>query len=95
LSLEDASRIEIYHSLPEIVDPEIIDETIWTIEFTIPFAMFEKYVGPLKPVVGQTWRGNLYKCADGSSHPHWATWAPIDELNFHLPHCFGYLNFMK
>ena len=95
LSFEDASRIRIYHSLPEVVDPEITDETIWIIELTIPFAIFEKYVGPLTPVIGQTWRGNLYKCADDSSHPHWAAWSPVDQLNFHLPHCFGYLNFMK
>ena len=95
LSRDDAVRIKIYHSLPEVVDREIVDETIWYIEFTIPFAILEQYVGSLTPVVGQAWRGNLYKCADDSSHPHWAAWAPVDELNFHLPHCFGYLNFIK
>ena len=95
MSLEDAGRIEIYHSLPEMVDREIVDETIWYVEFSIPFAILEKYVGPLTPVYGQIWRGNLYKCADESSHPHWAAWAPVDGLNFHLPRCFGYLNFIK
>ena len=95
LNLEDASQIKIYHSLPGVIAREMVKETIWYIEFTIPFAIFEKYVGSLTPIVGQTWRGNLYKCADDSSHPHWAAWAPVDELNFHLPHCFGYLNFIK
>jgi hypothetical protein len=94
LSIEDANRIKIYHSLPQLIDQEIADDTVWFIEFTVPFSLFEKYVGPITPVVGQTWRGNFHKCADDSSHPHWASWAPVDELNFHLPRCFGYLNFM-
>ena len=42
----------------------------------------------------QAWRGNLYKCGDRTSHPHWAAWSPVDELNFHLPRCFGTLRFV-
>ena len=93
LSVADVEGIQIYHSLPDVVDPETTDKTTWFIEFFIPYTVFEKYVGPLAPVAGQTWRGNFYKCADESSHPHWAAWAPVDELNFHLPRCFGYLRF--
>ncbi|MCD6337129.1 MAG: hypothetical protein J7M01_02720, partial [Candidatus Marinimicrobia bacterium] len=33
--------------------------------------------------------GNLYKCGDKTSHPHWASWSPIDKLNFHQPKHFG------
>jgi len=95
LSRDDARQIKIFHSLPAMIDPEIVEETIWFVEFTIPFTLFEKYVGSIMPVAGQVWRGNFYKCADDSSHPHWAAWAPVDELNFHLPRCFGYLNFLR
>lgn len=95
LSLEDARQIQIFHSLPEVIDPEIPDETLWFVEFCIPYTLFEKYVGPTAPVAGQTWRANFYKCADESSHPHWAAWAPVDEMNFHLPRCFGHLHFLK
>lgn len=93
LSIADVEGMQIYHSLPEVVEPETIGQTTWFIEFFIPFKVLEKYVGPLVPVVGQTWRGNFYKCADESSHPHWASWAPVDALNFHLPQCFGFLRF--
>ena len=93
LSPEDARQLQIFHSLPEAIDPEITDETLWFVEFYIPFTLFEKYVGLTLPVAGQIWRANFYKCADESSHPHWAAWAPVDELNFHLPRCFGHLHF--
>ena len=95
LSSEDARQIQIFHSLPEVIDPEITDESLWFVEFYIPYTLFEKYVGPIAPVAGQTWRANFYKCADESSHPHWAAWAPVDEMNFHLPRCFGQLHFRK
>ena len=37
---------------------------------------------------------NFFKCADDSSHPHWASWAPIGEaLNFHQPQYFAPLRF--
>jgi hypothetical protein len=43
---------------------------------------------------GQTWRANLYKCADLSSHPHWGAWAEIGErLDFHQPSRFGEIAF--
>ena len=80
-------------SLPRVVEPEIEKPVTWTLAFFIPFALFEHYVGSLGKVGGQTWRGNFYKCADESSHPHWAAWSPVDELNFHLPRCFGEINF--
>lgn len=90
---EDGKQVARYHSMPQIVEPEIIVPTEWILEFFIPFALLEKYVGPLGRVCGQQWRANFYKCADETSHPHWASWAPIDELNFHLPRCFGTIRF--
>lgn len=89
---DEAKAIRISHSLSGRVFPEIKEETVWRISYAIPFTLFEKYVGPLGNIAGQKWRANLYKCADDSSHPHWATWAPIgEELNFHLPQFFGVL----
>jgi hypothetical protein len=52
----------------------------------------EPYCGEVRPVVGQRWRVNAFKCGDETSHPHWASWAPIGEaLNFHQPEYFGWL----
>jgi hypothetical protein len=88
------SQVRIYHSLPYIVYPEITDPVEWFLEFHIPIAVLETYVGPLGDPRGQQWRANFNKCADESSHPHWAAWASIgEELNLHQPDKFGVLRF--
>jgi hypothetical protein len=93
LTEQDVRPVRIFHSLPGVVDPERQRETLWQIEFFIPFALLKTYAGTLNLDDGACWRGNFYKCADESSHPHWAAWSPVDELNFHLPRCFGVLRF--
>jgi hypothetical protein len=85
--------IQTRSSLPRRIDPEITTPVLWTLRFFIPFALFEHYLGPLGAPSGQVWRGNFYKCANESSHPHWASWSPVDELNFHRPTCFGTIRF--
>jgi hypothetical protein len=89
----DGNQVAIYHSMPQMVEPEIAVPTEWLLEFFIPFALLEKYVGVIGHVHNQEWRANFYKCADDTSHPHWASWSPVDELNFHLPDCFGAIRF--
>lgn len=86
--------VSIFHSLPRVVEPEIAEPAEWMIESSIPLHLFEAYVGPLGKLGGQVWRGNLYKCADESSHPHWASWAPLGaQLNFHQPRYFAAFRF--
>jgi hypothetical protein len=93
LSPEEGALVSVYHSLQGPIEPETDTPVCWAIQFRIPFALFERSTGPVGNPRGATWRGNFYKCADKSSHPHWASWAPVDELNFHLPRCFGELRF--
>lgn len=85
--------IQVHTSLPRLVDPEIAGPLTWDLQFYIPFAVFEPCIGPLVSLAGATWRGNFFKCADECSHPHWASWSPVDQLNFHLPRCFGEIRF--
>ncbi len=68
----------------------------WRVDFFIPFSLFGAAIPHfVPPQRGDEWRGNFYKCADDSSHPHWASWAPIgEELNFHVPSYFGRLLFL-
>lgn len=87
-------RVGIYHSLPAVVDPELTQPTQWSLEFAVPFALLEGYGCDVPLGPGATWHANFYKCGDATSHPHWAAWSPVDELNFHLPRCFGKLEFM-
>ena len=93
LPWEIGRLIQTRASLPRVVDPEITEPVTWTLQFFIPFALFENYIGSPCEVSRQTWRGNFYKCADDSSHPQWGSWSPVDELNFHLPRCFKTLQF--
>jgi cellulose/xylan binding protein with CBM9 domain len=91
---ELSSIIHIYHSLPDFVFPEIAEPTEWFIEYSVPLSVFEAWVGPLGGLSGQEWRANFYKCAEETSHPHWATWAPIGEvLDFHQPQYFAPIQF--
>ncbi|HEY3418290.1 MAG TPA: carbohydrate-binding family 9-like protein [Armatimonadota bacterium] len=93
LTPEDGAAVGIYHSMPAIVDPEITEPTVWFNQLHIPFSLLEKYTGPLGSPAGQVWRANLYKCADATSHPHWATWAPIEGASFHQVPYFAPLRF--
>ena len=91
----DIQQIEIAHSLPQIIDPEIAEPTTWTIEYKIPISLLQKYSNVTKPKPGITWRGNFYKCGDKTSNIHYLTWALVDNKNpdFHLPQFFGELKF--
>ena len=92
---EDGATILVAHSLPRIIDPEISDPTVWTLEYQIPFTLFEKYFEAASPSPGTVWRGNFYKCGDDTSHPHWGAWAPVGgpAPNFHQPAYFQPLVF--
>ena len=93
LTDDDGRQVRMFHSMPTIVEPEIAEKKTWSLEFAIPLAMLARYTGPLADPAGQVWNANLYKCGDQTSHPHWASWNPVDELNFHLPRCFGQIRF--
>ncbi len=87
------AMVRVHHSLPGTVPVEITDPVVWTLEYFVPDALLERYVGPLEPPGARRWRGNFYKCADDTSHPHWGSWAPIEQLNFHQPDYFAPLTF--
>ncbi|MBL8849481.1 MAG: carbohydrate-binding family 9-like protein [Planctomycetaceae bacterium] len=97
LSEDDLSQIEVTHSLPRIIDPEITEATEWTVAYRLPIETFRKYFpAPLvQPAPGVAWRANFYKCADDTSHPHWLTWSPVrfERPDFHRPQSFGVLEF--
>ena len=93
LTEEEIAGIRIYHSLPDRVEPEIPEETRYEVGFFLPFELFEKIQHAPIPVSGTVWRGNVYKCGDQTSHPHWASWRPVRRVNFHEPDCFDILEF--
>ncbi|MDO6436206.1 carbohydrate-binding family 9-like protein [Cyclobacterium sp. 1_MG-2023] len=95
LGKEDIDQIEIAHSLPEVVDPEITEPTTWTIEYRIPISMLEKHSKVTHPKRGTIWKANFYKTGSRTSNPNFLTWSFVDnpKPNFHLPQFFGTLKF--
>ena len=92
LTGKDAAGIVCASTLPRKTDPEITDDLTWELGFFLPFTVFER-LGFAAPESQSIWRGNFFKCGDKTSHPHWASWNPVDELNFHLPRCFSEIIF--
>jgi hypothetical protein len=95
LTDDEIKQIEIAHSLPEIIDPEINEPVTWTLEYKIPLSLLEKYSKVTHPAKGVEWRANFYKIAENSTNPHYITWSKIENQkpNFHLPQFFGSLKF--
>ena len=86
---EHAALMEVHGSMPKIVEPEISEPRTWFVQFRIPMAAIEPYIGPVGSLNGRKWRGNFYQCSDKCSHPRWTTWNPIPETNYHMPEYFG------
>ncbi len=82
-------NIFVESSVKSLIKNEIDKPLKWNLSFFIPFKLIEEYVGKLEDK--KKWFGNFYKCADNSSHPHWGSWNPVSELNFHAPNDFGKL----
>jgi hypothetical protein len=95
LVLEDIKKVEIAHSLPQVVNPEITEPVTWTIEYKIPLSMLKKYSKIIYPKPGIDWRANFYKIAEKGSNVHFLTWSVVNNPvpNFHLPRFFGIIKF--
>lgn len=96
LTNQELSQIEVAATQPKIVCPEVTTPTVWSVEYRLPISLLrERHLSLLQPAAGVSWRANFYKCGDKTSHPHWLTWAKIDQpiLDFHVPKFFGQLNF--
>ncbi len=89
------SQIEIAHSLPSVVDPEIEDEITWTIEYRLPISILKEFTHVTMPKPGVAWRANFYKTGSDTSNPHYYTWSPVSNPfpDFHLPAYFGTIQF--
>jgi len=95
VSKADAEKFEICSTFKGKVEPEITKPTQWLIEYKIPYEVLKKYAPVMNPSAGVQWRANFYKCADGTSKPHWLTWNKVElpQPDFHRPEFFGTLEF--
>jgi hypothetical protein len=95
VSPEDAARVGVHPSLGfGRMDPEVPGPLVWKLLVSLPLEVVGRYL----PLAGspRIWRGNVYKCADRSSHPHWLTWNPVSSPgpDFHRPEGFGRFVFL-
>lgn len=95
LKTEEIKQIEIAHSLPSKVDPEIKEPVTWTIEYRVPLSMLRAYSKVSSPASGVIWKANFYKTGSLTSNPNWITWSFVDKprQDFHTPEYFGTLIF--
>ena len=90
---EIISKIRCRSSLGNIPFEEKEGEHVWNLVVIIPFAAYWKH--QIKPATGLKIRGNLYKCGDELSEPHYVSWNKIDVEypSFHQPRFFGEFEF--
>jgi hypothetical protein len=95
MPIADVNNIEIAHSMPRVVDPQIDSVTTWTLEYRVPIATLKKFAKVTQPGKGVTWKANFYKLKEKGFNIHYKTWSVIQnvEPDFHLPQFFGTLNF--
>ena len=96
MDIEDIKSIEIAHSLPNVVEPEITEPTTWVIEYRISLKMLNKYYKITMPAKGVKWHANFYKIGNETSNPHYLVWNKIEDEDphFHLPKYFGEIEFI-
>ncbi len=95
VSESDWRKIKVASTMEAVVDPEVAGPVEWTLEYHIPFDLFEIYFENVVHSSGTRWRANFYKCGDATSHPHWGSWAPVksERPNFHVPSSFREISF--
>ena len=69
--------------------PEQRGNHVWTLTVEIPVTQFARH--GIEDLAGSEARGNLYKCGDHLSAPHYVTWKSIDSPapDYHRPEQFG------
>ena len=81
-------RISSVDGLPAVNEP-IDYEGLWNWRamLVIPFEV----IGLDSSALPVTLRGNIYKCADLTAHPHYVTWSPVltPSPDYHRPEFFG------
>ncbi|MDR0995195.1 MAG: hypothetical protein LBL81_02770 [Tannerella sp.] len=92
LKEEEYALIRRHSSLPKMHIPtEDTGLHAWELSVSIPFGLME--LDPLR-MPEKIW-ANFYKCADGTSKPHYLSWSPVGtpQPDFHRPEFFGEIYF--
>jgi hypothetical protein len=91
LSTESLNSIKRFASLGNTAFEEKTGNFEWKLTVEIPFEVIDIQSDNLP----ETLMANFYKCADGTSIPHYLSWSHIstDQPDFHRPEYFGAIYF--
>lgn len=75
--------------LPEVKAVHTADG--WTVEVFFSNGFIGKTFGKDSFAIGDSFKGNFYKCGDETEIPHFGMWSPIEseKPDFHRPEFFG------
>jgi hypothetical protein len=84
-------KIRRYTTIQRESFPEKKGIHAWELTLAIPFELMGLDAAALPDAI----RGNFYKCADETAHPHFVTWSPIPlpSPDYHCPTHFGEIRF--
>ena len=86
----DFDSVIRFSSLPEKVNPPIMEKVTWKLGLAIPLAFFKKYTENFKEnLEGQKWSGNIIKCGYLTPNPHSLSWQPLFAVDYHQPQFFA------
>lgn len=91
---EDFDTVKRFSTLPEKVDPAIMENVTWKLGLAIPIKLFEKYTESFKAdLSGQIWHANVIKCGYLTPNPHSLSWQVFHAVDYHQPEFFGEIHF--
>ena len=69
----------------------------WGIEMQIPVKFIRIFIPSFRLYSGLCLRANFYKCGDLTEQEHYIAWNPIEGSlhSFHIPQCFGEIQFLQ
>lgn len=87
LTTEEYAMIRRRSSLGERPFCERRGVHAWELIVALPFSL----MGIKERLLPEKIMGNFYKCADGTEHPHFVSWSPVEAPapDFHRPEFFG------
>ena len=92
----DLLRLIPEESIESIFSPKIDRrEDGWDIFYRVPYSYVYRIYKDFKVYPGKQMRANFYKCQEGTTPRHFLSWSRVDseKFTFHVPSCFGLLEF--
>lgn len=90
----NGAGVQVAIDIAGTLNDETDQDTLWTAEIALPFAVFAQYAPRLPPAAGDVWRLNLYRTG-GAVNLQYSAWSNTltPQPQFHVPQHFGVVHF--